>query len=93
MKIKSVRFRRQAGYRIPNTQSPIVPILFKDEAHTLKVTRRCREDGLFVVPVIYPAVPMNAPRIRALVMASHTDEDIDFALRVFAHVGREVGAV
>jgi 8-amino-7-oxononanoate synthase len=75
---------RRLGFHVAPTESAIVPILFDDEETTLEMVRHCREMGLFVVPVFYPAVPMNAPRIRATVMATHTNEDIDFALSVFA---------
>ena len=53
----------------------------------------CRKGGLFVISVFYPAVPMNAPRIRTTVIATHTDQDIDFALNVFKGVGRLLGLI
>lgn len=74
---------RRLGYRIAPTQSAIIPIIFNDEATTLRVVKYCRNADLFVVPVFYPAVPVNAPRIRATMMASHTKKEIDYALEVF----------
>jgi 7-keto-8-aminopelargonate synthetase-like enzyme len=82
---------RSMGLHVPATVSPIVPVIFNTEEITLEFTRRCREAGLFVVPVFYPAVPLNAPRIRTTVLASHTELDIDFALSVFKSVARELG--
>jgi 8-amino-7-oxononanoate synthase len=82
---------RELGYKIPDTQSAIIPVVFSDETQALEATRLCRERGLFVVPVLYPAVPMNAPRLRMTVMATHTDEEIDFAIEVMADVARELG--
>lgn len=81
------------GFQTTATQTPIVPILCGTEERTLRITARCREEGLFLVPIFYPAVPMNAPRIRASVTAAHTDEDIDRALDILARVGREVGLI
>jgi 7-keto-8-aminopelargonate synthetase-like enzyme len=45
------------GFRVTPTESAIVPILFDDEATTLQMVRRCRELGLFVVPVFYRRCP------------------------------------
>jgi 7-keto-8-aminopelargonate synthetase-like enzyme len=45
------------------------------------------------VPIFYPVVPMQAPRVRLNVLASHTDADIDQALDILARVGREVGPI
>jgi 7-keto-8-aminopelargonate synthetase-like enzyme len=78
------------GLNVPPTVSPIVPVVFDSEDVTLEFTGRCRAAGLFVVPVFYPAVPLNAPRIRTTVLASHSDEDIDFALSIFKSVARDL---
>jgi len=86
-----LRGLRQLGFRLTNTVTPIVPILCDTEERTLEMTARCREEGLFIVPITYPAVPMNAPRVRASVMAAHTDADIDAALDILGRAGREVG--
>jgi glycine C-acetyltransferase len=70
------------GFDTFTSTTPIVPLATQTEEKTFAMTRHCRDHGLFVVPVFYPAVPKNAPRLRTCVMASHTDEDIDFALDV-----------
>jgi glycine C-acetyltransferase len=57
------------------------------------MTARCREMGLFVVPIVYPAVPMNRPRVRASVTASHVAADIDLALDILGRAGREAGLI
>lgn len=77
---------RDLGFRLPPTKTPIVPILCDSDEQTLEMARRCREGGLFVIPILYPAVPRNAPRIRTNVMAGHSEADIDFALNVFGDV-------
>ncbi|MCC9606428.1 aminotransferase class I/II-fold pyridoxal phosphate-dependent enzyme [Blastopirellula sp. JC732] len=74
---------RQLGYEVPPTESAVVPIIFPTEQETLEATGYCRDNGLFVVPVFYPAVPMDKPRIRATVTASLTEDDVDAALSVF----------
>lgn len=74
---------RRLGFQVPPTESAIVPIVFRTEKDTMEAVRFCRDRGLFVVPVLYPAVPMDAPRIRATVLSSFDDDDVSNALRVF----------
>jgi glycine C-acetyltransferase len=75
---------RDLGFNVPPTESAIVPVVFSSEEETLEAVGFCRKHGLFVVPVFYPAVPMDKPRIRATVMASFGETDVDEALKVFA---------
>ena len=84
---------RRLGFDTGVTETAIVPIMTRNEALTLEMTKRCRADGLFVVPVAFPAVPLNAPRLRTCVSALHTREDLDFALQVLARAGRQVGLI
>jgi glycine C-acetyltransferase len=81
------------GFDTGHTVTPIVPIMTRNAETTLEMTRRCREEGLLVVPVCYPAVPADAPRLRTCVSAVQTSDEIDFALSVLAKVGREVGLI
>lgn len=78
------------GFDVLNTQTPIVPIMCGSEKITFDMTRLCREYGLFVTPVFYPAVPINAPRIRACVSAMHSDEDINFALNILKKSAKKI---
>lgn len=62
----------------------IVPIMMPSDEIAYEVTKICRKRGLFVVPVIYPAVPKEAPRLRCCVMSNHTEEDLAFAAETIA---------
>jgi glycine C-acetyltransferase len=57
------------------------------------MTQYCQKHGVFVLPVLPPAVPEGSARLRANVTAAHTTEDIDFALNVFTAAGRAVGVI
>jgi glycine C-acetyltransferase len=48
---------------------------------------------LFVVPVAFPAVPRNSPRLRTCVSALHSKAELDFALRILAEAGRQTGLI
>ncbi len=81
------------GFDTAHSSTPIIPIMTHRDDLTLEMTRLCREGGLLVIPVCYPAVPANAPRLRTCVSAIHSNEDIDFALQVLAETGRKTGLI
>ena len=57
------------------------------------MTRICRSKGLLVVPVCFPAVPADSPRLRTCVSAIHSRDDLDFALGVLGDAGRQTGLI
>jgi 8-amino-7-oxononanoate synthase len=77
------------GFDTAKSVTPIVPVMTRTTDIALEMTRICRSAGLLVIPVCYPAVPMDAPRLRTCVSAIHSTEDIDFALQVLADAGKE----
>ena len=79
------------GFDTAKSVTPIVPIMTRTTDIVLEMTRICRSEGLLVIPVCYPAVPMDAPRLRTCVSAIHSTEDIDFALDVLARAGKRTG--
>ncbi len=78
---------------VENTESAIVPIIIGDETLLKKMSRRLHEEGLYINPVPYPAVPRDRTRFRASVMATHTKEDLNFALETLEKVGLEFGVI
>ena len=81
------------GFDTAKSVTPIVPVMTKTNDITLEMTRLCRSEGLLVIPVCYPAVPMDAPRLRTCVSAIHSTEDIDFALDVIGRAGKQTGVI
>jgi glycine C-acetyltransferase len=88
-----MRGLKTLGFDTGKTETAIVPIMTRNEPLTLKMTQLCRAAGLFVVPVAFPAVPLNAPRLRTCVSSLHSQPELDFALRVLAGAGRETGLI
>lgn len=84
---------KQAGFDTGNTVTPIVPILVGTEERALVMTQFCQENGVFVLPVLPPAVPEGTARLRANVTALHEPEDIDFALEIFINAGKAAGVI
>ncbi len=81
------------GFDTAKSVTPIVPVMTRNDEITLEMTRMCRGEGLLVIPVCYPAVPMDAPRLRTCVSAIQTSAEIDMALDILARAGRVTGLI
>jgi 8-amino-7-oxononanoate synthase len=81
------------GFDIGNTISPIIPIYIGDDIRTVFTWKALFEEGLFVNPVISPAVPAGKQLLRTSYMATHTDEQLDQALEIYARVGKNMGLI
>jgi len=79
-----------AGLTIKPGTHPIVPVMLGDAALSQKFAARMLDKGVYVVGFFYPVVPQGAARIRTQVSAAHTREDLEFAIRAFADVKREL---
>ncbi len=71
---------RELGFEIGHTSTPIIPLYIRDNDKTFKVTRMLLDDGVFVNPVVSPAVAPNDTLIRFSIMATHTFEQLDEAI-------------
>jgi glycine C-acetyltransferase len=81
------------GFDIGKTQTPITPVMLGEAPLAQEFSKRLFEEGIFAQAIGYPTVPRGAARIRVMISAVHTKEDLDFALEKFAKVGRELGVI
>ncbi|MFH1160726.1 MAG: aminotransferase class I/II-fold pyridoxal phosphate-dependent enzyme, partial [bacterium] len=81
---------RTLGFDIGNTVTPIIPIYVRDNLKTLMLTRMLLDEGIFVNPVISPAVRKDSALIRFSLMATHTRDQVDIALDRFARLGKKL---
>ena len=81
------------GFDIGQTLTPIIPIYVRDEHRTLIIWRELLDEGIFVNPVVAPAVSRNDSLLRTSYMATHTSAMIDRALETFEKVGRRHGLI
>ncbi len=84
---------RRMGYNTGNSVTPIIPIIIGDRMSTGFMWKRLYEEGVYVNPVIEPAVPPGMSLLRTSYMATHTDAQMDRVLEVFERVGKEVGVI
>ncbi len=79
------------GYNLGASETPICPVYCGDMMSAFKLCKRLDEEGVFVNPVVPPAVPPGQELIRLSLMATHTHEQIDFALDKLGQAGKELG--
>jgi len=92
----SARMRREfqrLGFNIGNSVSPIIPIIIGDDMRTIFTWKMLFDNGVFVNPVISPAVAEGHQLLRTSYMATHTDEQLDRMLEIFEMVGKAVGLI
>ncbi len=79
------------GFDLLPGEHPIVPIMLYDAKVAQEFANRMLDKGVYVTGFSYPVVPMGKARIRTQISAGHTKEDLDFAVRCFGEVKREMG--
>jgi glycine C-acetyltransferase len=82
---------RELGFDTGASETPITPVVTEEEEATQTFARRLFEEGVFTPAIVYPTVAKGLARVRTIVTAEHTDEDLDEALEIFGRVGRELG--
>ena len=78
------------GFEVIDHGSPILSIVIGADEATFDFNRRLFEEGVFVNPVVPPAVPEGNSLLRTSYMATHTDEDLDAILGAFRRVGEQL---
>jgi len=81
---------RSLGFNVGASETPIIPIIIGDDQKTFAFWRSLFEAGIYVNPVVPPAVPPNLSLLRTSYMATHTDEQMDRVLDIFGQVGKEL---
>ncbi|MCG2613647.1 pyridoxal phosphate-dependent aminotransferase family protein [Terrimonas sp. NA20] len=76
----ALQLLKDCGFYTGITESPIIPVYIRDNHKTFLLTRMLQEEGIFVNPVVSPAVPSDSSLIRFSLMATHTFSQIDFAV-------------
>lgn len=84
---------RSLGYDIGRSETPIVPVQIGELDRMLEFWKAMFDAGVFTNPVTPPAVPENSCRLRISLMATHTDDHIDFVLNAFASAGKQMAVI
>jgi len=84
---------RALGFNTGLSESPITPVIVGDGALAMKLSDRLFQEGVFAQGIAFPTVARDKARVRTIVTATHTRDELQFALDVFAKVGRELGLI
>ena len=84
---------KDLGFDIGRSETPITPVMVGESGKAKKLSSRLYELGVFALPIVYPMVAQGKARIRTIMNAALTKEDLDHALRAFEKAGRELGIV
>ena len=81
------------GFNTGLSESPITPVIAGEGALAMRLSDRLFEEGVFAQGIAFPTVARDKARVRTIVTATHTREELQFALDTFANVGRELGII
>ncbi len=84
---------RGMGFNIGDSVTPIVPVIIGDDELTFRSWKALFENGIFVNPVVSPAVSAGQQLLRTSYMATHTDEQVEKVLQAFKKVGKELAII
>ena len=82
---------KRLGFNTGISESPITPVIVGEGALAMKLSDRLFAEGVFAQGIAYPTVARDKARVRTIVTATHTRDELQFALDVFEKVGRELG--
>ena len=84
---------KRLGFDTGASETPITPVMMGDSAMAQRFSARLFDEGIFAQSVVYPTVPLDKARIRTIVTAEHTTEQLDRCLAAFGKVGRDLGLI
>ena len=71
------------GFDTGHSETPITPVIIGEESKSMEFSRKLLENGVFVSAIVFPTVPKGTGRVRCMITAEHTKEQLDQAVRVF----------
>ena len=81
------------GFDTGVSETPITPVMVGDSAAAIRFADRLLDEGVWATSVVYPTVALDGARLRTIVTAAHSDEELDTCLAAFGRVGRELGLI
>ena len=81
----------EAGFDTGHTVTPIIPVMIRDDFKTFNLTRQLLEEGIFVNPVVSPAVPSTSSLLRYSLMSTHTKAQIEESVEKIYAISKKIG--
>jgi glycine C-acetyltransferase len=84
---------REAGFNAGASETPITPVLLGDAKTAQEFSRRLFEQNIFAMAISFPTVPMGKARIRVMISATHSEQDLDYGVGKFIEIGKQLGLI
>jgi glycine C-acetyltransferase len=84
---------RELGFDVGQSETPITPVIVGESATARRMSERLFELGVFALPIVYPMVAKDRARIRTIMNAALSDDDVGTAIEAFETAGRELGVI
>jgi glycine C-acetyltransferase len=84
---------RDAGFDLGASETPIIPVLLGEAKTAQEFSRRLFEQNVFAMAIGFPTVPMGKARIRVMISATHSEQDLDFGVEKFISVGKQLNLI
>ena len=82
---------KAAGFDVGRSETPITPVIIGEAQAAKDFSAKLFENGVFATAIVFPTVPKGTARVRAMVSAAHSKEDLEKAIATFVKVGKEMG--
>ena len=87
----AMKLLKEHGFDTGHTETPIIPVMIRDDFKTFNLTKMLLDEGVFVNPVVSPAVPSSSSLIRYSLMATHTKEQIEMSVEKMHKISKQIG--
>ena len=84
---------KKLGFDTGSSKTPITPVMVRDSSKARRMSEMLFEENVFALPIIYPMVARDKARIRTIMNAGHSSQDLDYALKAFEKVGMALGVI
>lgn len=84
---------QKAGFDTGHSETPVTPVMVPGSAEAQAFSKRLFEEGVFALAIVFPTVGRGKERLRTIVTAGHTREDLEFAVEKFIKVGKELSVI
>ena len=81
------------GFNVGSSETPITPVIIGEAQEAKDFSAKLFENGVFATAIVFPTVPKGTARIRAMVSAAHSKEDLERGIAAFVRVGKEIGVI
>ena len=76
-----------------SSETPITPVIVGESSKAKELSNKLFEEGIFALPIVFPMVARDKARIRTMMNAGHTKEDLDFTLEKFEKLGKNLNII